>query len=133
MSAWSEFCKKYALENGITYTEASKLPEVKELYKLKKTEELKEQTAIFEEKLEAAIVAFEAETLAELVFEPIEIIEPVLSEVAEVLEVPIVVAGELPEDETVTVTYELAPPTPPLKSKIFVAKPKRVKSTKKLA
>ena len=104
MTKWSEFCKKYAIENGITYTAASKLPEVKELYKAQKTEELKEQTAIFEEKLEAAIIAFEAEALEEIL-EP----EPLVFE-------------ELPEDAIVTVTYD--PPAPPQTPKIFIAKPK---------
>lgn len=107
MSAWSEFCKKYALENGITYTAASKLPEVKELYKAQKTEFIAENDMIFQEKLEAAIEKFEAEALE-------EILEPLVFE-------------ELPEDASVTVTIDL-PVAPPQTPKIFIAKPKKIKT-----
>ena len=118
MSAWSEFAKKFALQNGISYTEASKLPIVKELYKAQKSEELKEQTAIFEMKLLEAIEIFEADTLAEPISEePIEILQELIESVA----------GELPADENTTVTIKL----PLAASKIFISKPKKVKLTKK--
>jgi len=120
MSAWSEFCKKYALENGISYTEASKLPVVKDLYKLQKIEVITENDMIFQEKLEAAIVAFEAETL--------EVMKGLSEAKEEEILEPLIMV-ELPEDEIVTVSYEMTQP-PLLKSKIFISK-KRVKTTSK--
>jgi hypothetical protein len=113
MTAWSDFCRKYSTENGITYTAASKLPEVKELYKLQKTEELKEQTAIFEEKLAEAIEIFEAEKALEV----LEVLEPDPE--------PLLIA-EVPEDAIVTVTFE--PPAPPQTPKVFISKIKKVKT-----
>jgi len=105
MTAWSDFCRKFATENGITYTAASKLPEVKELYKLQKTEELKEQTAIFEEKMAEAIEIFEAKKALEV----LEILEP---------------EPEVPEDSIITVTYE--PPAPPPQTpRVFISKQRR--------
>jgi hypothetical protein len=99
MSNWSEFCKKYAIENGISYTAASKLPEVKELYKLQKAE-------FISTNIEEAIISFEEEKALE------EFIEPL-------------VFAELPEDATVTVTYEL--PVVVQTPKIFISKIKKIK------
>ena len=119
MSAWSEFCRKYALENSISYTEASKLAIVKELYNLQKSEAIIASNAIFLEKMDEAIAVFEAETLA----------------------------VELPEDSIVTVTVADRSLEQPLVevptsnlfivdsrplSKIFVAKPKKFRSSNKL-
>ena len=119
MTAWSDFCRKYATENGITYTAASKLPEVKELYKLQKAEVIAENDMIFQEKLEEAIIAFEEEKALEV----LEVLEPEPDVPLAALE-PLVFA-EVPEDAIVTVTYE--PPAPPQTPKIFLAKPKKLK------
>ena len=105
MTAWSDFCKKYATENGITYTAASKLPEVKELYKLQKAEFIATNDMIFQEKLEEAIIAFEEE-------KALEVLEPL-------------VIAEVPEDAIVTVTYE--PPANPQTGAIFVSSLKKIK------
>ena len=116
MSAWSEFCRKYALENSISYTEASKLAIVKELYNLQKSEAIIASNAIFLEKMDEAIAVFEAET-----GKPEDSIVTVT--VADrSLEQPLV---EVPTSEPVPVSSRL--------SKIFVAKPKKIKSNKKLA
>ena len=80
MSAWSDFCRKYATENGITYSEASKLAIVKELYNLQKSEAIIAANAVFLEKIDEAIIAFEAKKAL----------------------------VEQPEDSTVTVTYDQA-------------------------
>ena len=114
MTQWSDFCRKYALENGISYTAASKLPIVKDLYKLQKAETLETNDMIFQEKLEAAIIAFEEETL--------EVMEPDVPLAA--LE-QLVIAGELPEDETVKVTIDL--PVTPQTGSVFVSKTKKPK------
>lgn len=119
MSAWSEFCRKYALENSISYTEASKLAIVKELYNLQKSEAIIASNAIFLEKMDEAIAVFEAETLA------VELPEDSIVTVTVAdrsLEQPLV---EVPTSEPVPVSSRL--------SKIFVAKPKKFKSNKKLA
>lgn len=113
MTAWSDFCRKYSTENGITYTAASKLPEVKELYKAQKTEVIAENDMIFQEKLEEAIIAFEAEKALEV----LEILEPDPE--------PLLIA-EVPEDATITVTFE--PPGPPQTPRVFISKIKKVKT-----
>jgi hypothetical protein len=108
MSLWSEFCKKYSIDNGITYTQASRDPLVKELYKAQKAAELAVEIEAFDATLEIALEV------------PIQI-----STLEEILEI---IAPELPKDVMVTTIYEPEPlhiATEKMKSKVFISKQKR--------
>jgi hypothetical protein len=75
MSAWSDFLKDYCAKTGVTYTVASKNPEVKILYKEWKASiidlEIVEEEAkvAIEEEVEEAIAATVEEALLEKVKE----------------------------------------------------------------